>query len=105
MAPIISFINSCCNFNLDFLCLVGIGANFGASTCVENLSKFFIVNNLLLKLRTLSLVLKNNPKLFSKTFFNCSIHLSKFSNLVAKLLCSLSASANDKYPSFISLKK
>ena len=65
LPAISSFINSYCNFDLDFLCLV----DSGASSCVgsdcsrvEVLYKFFIGNNLLLKIfRTFSLALKNNP--------------------------------------------
>ena len=46
--------------NLDNLCLVGSGADSGASSRVEILSKFFIGNNLFLKLlRTVSPALKN----------------------------------------------
>ena len=38
-------------------------------------------------------------------FFNFFLPLPKFFNLAEILLCSLSASSNDKYPSCISLKK
>ena len=33
-SAIISFINSCCNFNLDFLCLIGVAsvAGFGVGS-------------------------------------------------------------------------
>ena len=64
---IFSLINSCCNFHLDFLFLVGVfsAAGSAAGSCVRIVSKFFIGNNLLLKLlRTFSLALNNNPKLF-----------------------------------------
>ena len=65
LSAIISFINSCCNFNLDFFCLVGSVSSFGVDSRVGILSKFFIGNSLLLKLlRTFSLALNNNPKLF-----------------------------------------
>ena len=66
---ITSFINSCCNFNLDLLCLIGsvtssgVGSRVGSR--VQILSKFLIANNLVLNLlRTSSLALNNNPKLF-----------------------------------------
>ena len=39
---IISFINSCCNFNLDFLCLVGSIATSGVGSCVGILSNFLL---------------------------------------------------------------
>ena len=77
---IISFINLCCNFNLDFLSLVGVGSLtcFGVGSVATSgsvfgsvgsrvgiLSKFVIGNNLLLKLiTTFSLALNNNSKLF-----------------------------------------
>ena len=79
LTTIISFINSCCNFNLDFLCLVGVasgtgfvvgsGGTFGSvagSGChVGILSKFFIGNTLLLELsRIFSLPQNNDSKLF-----------------------------------------
>ena len=86
---IISLINSCCNFDLYFLCLFGVGSvtGFGvgsaAGSCIRShvgiLSKFFIGNNLLLKLlRTFSLALNNNPKLFKITFVQ--VFLSLFHN-------------------------
>ena len=49
-SAIISFMNSCYNLNLDSLCLVGSGASSGLGSRIEILSKFFIGNNLLLKL-------------------------------------------------------
>ena len=75
----ISFLNSCCNFNLDFMCLVGVGsiftfgvgsaALFGVGSRVGYLSKFFMGNNLLLKLlRTFSVALNDNSTLFKKDF-------------------------------------
>ena len=104
MLAIISFINSCSNFNLDFLCLDGSFASCGVvsrvSSSVEILSKFFIGNSLLLKLLgTFSLAVNNNC--FSIVF----LLLSKLFILAAKLLCSSSASFNDKFPLCISLKK
>ena len=42
--------NSCYNLNLDSLCLVGSRASSGLGSRIEILSKFFIGNNLLLKL-------------------------------------------------------
>ena len=42
--------NSYYNLNLDSLCLVGSGASSGLGSRIEILSKFFIGNNLLLKL-------------------------------------------------------
>ena len=42
--------NSCYNLNLDTLCLVGSRASSGLGSRIEILSKFFIGNNLLLKL-------------------------------------------------------
>ena len=72
---------SCCSFNLDFLCLVGVGSGsaFGVGSAavsgvglrVGYLSKFFMGNNLLLKLlRTFSLGLNDNPMLFKKDFIS-----------------------------------
>ena len=74
------------NFNKDILCSVlafvpffafvvldvgwGAGWNANSNDVVGILSKFFIGNILLLKLlRNASLALKNNPKLFKKSFF------------------------------------
>ena len=70
------------------------------------LSRFFISNNLFLKLlRTFSLVVKSNPILFRKSFFSIDfIPLSIFFNSLANSLCSSSESFNDKYHSYISLK-
>ena len=85
-------INFCFNFNLGFLCLVGVAsiAGFGVGSAavfgfssasgyaafsgvgsrVGILSKFFIGNRLQLKLfRTFSLALNNKAKLFKKDFF------------------------------------
>ena len=62
--------SSCCNFNLNFLCLVGSVAGSDVGSRVGILSKFFIGNNLLIKLlRAFSLALNNNPKLFFKKKF------------------------------------
>ena len=60
---------------------------------VGMLSKYFVGNNLCLKLlRTFSLALNNNPTLFKKYFFSSAfIPLSKFFNSLAKLLCLLSS--------------
>ena len=71
-SAIISFINSCCNFNLDFFYLVVSVAISDVGSYVGILSKFFIGNNLLLKLlKIFPLALKSNPKLFKKKqFFN-----------------------------------
>ena len=74
------------DFNLDLLCLVGVGSvatsgvGVGAGLRVRILSKLFIGNNLLLKLlRIFFLALNNNPKLFKKDFFPSVIMpLSKF---------------------------
>ena len=67
-SAIISFINSCRNFKLEFLCIVGVAsvtgfgvssvatsgvdyaARFVARSCVGISCQFFIENNLLLKL-------------------------------------------------------
>ena len=59
---------------------------------VGMLSKYFVGNNLRLKLlRTFSLALNNNPKLFKKYFFSSAfIPLSKFFNSLAKLLSGFS---------------
>ena len=100
----ISFINSCCNFDLDFYCLAGVASVAGfrvdsvatsssvagsVGSHVAILSKFFIGNNLLLKiLRKISLALNNNPKLYKKDFFSSVfVPFSKFFNSIAKLLC------------------
>ena len=67
-STIILFINSYCNFNLNFSCLVGVdfAVCFGVGSPVGILSNFFIGNNLLLKLlKTFSLELSNNPKLLT----------------------------------------
>ena len=73
------------------MCLVGVGsvAGFGVGSVATSgsvvgsvgsrvgiLSKFVIENNLLLKLvRTFSLVLNNNSKLFKKDFFRVVSYL------------------------------
>ena len=66
---IISFINYCSNFDLGLLCLVGLVARSVTASCiglrVEILFKSFIGSNLVLKLlKTFSLALNNNSKLF-----------------------------------------
>ena len=54
-----------CDFIHNFLCSVGSGASFGVGLVVKISAQFFIGNNLLSNLlRTFSLVLKSNPKLF-----------------------------------------
>ena len=68
------------------------------------LSKFLIRNNLLLKLlKTFSLTLNNNSKLFKKR--NICIPSSKFFNSLTKLLCFILAFSIDKCPLYISIKK
>ena len=69
-----SFINSCWNFDVNFLCLFSSVASSGVGSCVGSrviiLYKFFFGDNLLLKLlRAFSLALNNKPKLFKKTLF------------------------------------
>ena len=78
MSAVISFINSCFNFYLDFLCLVGFAlfaglcvsfvATFGLGSAaffgVASLVGVFYWKKMLLKLlRTFTLPLNNNPKL------------------------------------------
>ena len=56
-------------------------------------------------LRTFSLALNNDPKLFKEHFFfTFLVPFSKLVNSIAKLLYSRSTFSNDKYPSCISLK-
>ena len=101
MLAIILLINSCCSSNLYFFYLVGSAAGSGFGLRVGIFSKFFIGNNLLLKLlRTLSLALNNNPKLFKKNSFSIAFFLlsSKLFTLAAKLLYSSSTSFNNKCP-------
>ena len=67
-------------FNLYFLCLVGSIAGFVVGSdlvsCIRISPKFFIWNNMLLKLlRTVSLSLNTNPKLFEKTIFQLCFYL------------------------------
>ena len=78
-----------------------------AGSCVGILSKSFIGNNLLLKLlRTFSLELNNNSKLFKKHFSSSVFApISKSFNSLVKLICFLSAPSIDKCPSCISFKK
>ena len=67
---IISFISSCCNFNLDFFCLVSSAASSSVSSRIGILSDAFIRNNLLLKLLGIfSFVLNNHLNLFKKNCF------------------------------------
>ena len=74
---LILFKNSSLNFNEDILHLVfafaafvGSVATSGVGSRVVILSKYFIGNNRLLKLlKTFSLALSNNPKLFRTDFF------------------------------------
>ena len=108
---LILFKNSSRNFKEDILCLVfvfvayvgyvGSVATSGVGSRAGILSKFFIGNNLLLKLlRAFSLALNNIPKLFKKDFFSkVFIPLSKFFNLLAKPVCLLSAFSIDNFPS------
>ena len=59
-SAIISFINFSCSFNLDFFCLVGSVPTSGVGSRAGLLCKFFIGNNMLLKLlRTFSLAINN----------------------------------------------
>ena len=88
------------------MCLVGVApvATFGVGSAASAapfsglcsdivnviLSKFFIENNLLLKLwRTFSITLNNdNPKSFKKGFLSkVFVLFPKLSNSIAKLLC------------------
>ena len=76
------FKNSCCNFNLDFLCLDDVASvtRFrsvaGVGSCVRILSKLFIGKKLLLKLsKTFSLTLNNNPKLFKRDCYQVPLYL------------------------------
>ena len=98
------------------MCLVGVasvgsvatsGVGSAAGSGVGILSKFFLGNNLLLKLlRTFSLVLNNNLSYLKKTFFQMFLYLFQiFFNSIVKLFCLKSAFSNDKYPSSIYLKK
>ena len=89
---LISFKKFSHNFNEDISRLLfafvgsvagsGSVVGFVVSTRVGILSKFFIGNNQFLKLlRTFSLALNNNPKLFKKDFFLSTFVLfSKFFN-------------------------
>ena len=83
-----------------FVAFVGSVATSDVDSRVGILSKFFIGNNLLLKvLRTFSLALNNSSKLFQKIIFiiNFKLFLFSFSKafiLAAKLLWSSSASFN-----------
>ena len=92
-----------------------VGSAAGSAGCVAisgvgwrggTLSIFVIGNNLILKiLKTFSLELKNNPKLFKKDLLSSVfVPLSKFFNSLSKLLYLLSASSIDKFPLCISLK-
>ena len=110
---IISLINSNYILNLHFLYLVGSAASFAGCVAISGvgwragiLSTFLIGNNLLLKiLKTFSLALKNNLKLFKKDLLSSVfMPLSKFFNSLSKLLYLLSASFFDKFPLCISLK-
>ena len=68
---------------LAFVAFVVLGVDSGSGWNADSnvgrvwmLSKFFIRSNLLLKLlRTFSLVLKINPKLLSKYFFQLFLYL------------------------------
>ena len=98
---IISFISSCCNFNLDFFCLVSSAASPSVSSRVGILSDAFIRNNLLLKLLGIfSFVLNNYLNLLKKTVFQL---LSKFFKSATEFICSSSVASNYKCSSGISL--
>ena len=104
----VGFVSSVAASGVSFVATSGVCsvATSGGGLRVRILTEFFIGNNLLLKLRNFCLALKNTPKLFEKKFFSSVfILLSKFFNSVANSICLLSASSNDKYPSYISLKK
>ena len=85
---------------LGFVVTFGFVAGAGVGWRVGILSKYFIGNNVLLKLpRIFSLALINSPKLFKKDFFSSVlVPFSKFFNTTVKLLCLLSDFSNDKYP-------
>ena len=76
LLTIISFMNSCRNFNLEFLWLVSFFASSGVGSRVEILSKFFIGNSMFLKLlRTFSPAGNNNPKVIIKRLFQLFFYL------------------------------
>ena len=120
-SAIILFIYYCCNFSLDFLCLVSVASvvGFGISSVVTSgvvsatgwrvgiSSKLFIGNNLFSKLiRAFSLALNNNRKLSKKDFFSIVfVPFSKLFNSLAKLPRLRSAFLNNIYPSCAFLKK
>ena len=82
-----------------FVATSGSAASPGDGSRVGIFYKDFIRNNLLLKLlRTFSLALNNNPKLFKKDFFQ--VFLYPYQNF-----CLLSAFSIDKCPSCMSLKE
>ena len=90
------------------MCLVNSVASYDVSSrvgwCIGILSKFSMGKNLLLKsLGTFFVILNSNPKLFKNFFFNCFLALPNLFILAVKLLWTLSASSNDKCPSYISL--
>ena len=95
------------NATSSFVTVSCSGVGSGVGSRVTSLSKLFIENILLLKLlRTFSLALYNNPKLFKKYFFkSVFIPLSKLFNPLTKLLCLLSIFSIDKCRSSVSLKK
>ena len=77
-----------------FVAFVGSVATSGS---VGTLSKFFIGNNMLLKLLiTFSLSLNKRLQLFKKRLF--SSPFKPFFNLLAKLVCLLSAPSIDTCP-------
>ena len=68
--------NSCRNFNLEFLWLVSFFASSGVGSRVEILSKFFIGKSMFLKLlRTFSPAGNNNPKVIIKRLFQLFFYL------------------------------
>ena len=97
-----SFINKF--YTQSYFRFFSLGVCSGA--CSGACSRSFIGNNLILKLlRTFSLTLNNNPRLFKKDFLSSIfVPLSKFFNSLVKLLCLLLAPSIDKCPSYISLK-
>ena len=85
-----------------FVAFVGSVATSDVGSRVGILSKFFIGNNLLLKvLRTFSIALNNSSKFFQKIIFSCFLSFSKVFVLAAKLLWSSSASFNALHVYFL----
>ena len=113
MLALISFINPCCNFDLNllsFIVSVAISiAGSGVGSRVAILFKIYVGNNLLLKLLwDFSLALNNSSKCYVKNnLFQMLFYLFylKFFNLAAKLFCLSPASSNVKCPPCMFLKK